>query len=225
MLDVSTGTGEAAQMALRVVGAAGFVIGADISFAMLRSARARLQDQRFLPVAADGQALPFNDASFDAVVCQLGLQFFPNPTKGLEEFQRVLRKGGNAAVCVISTADRAPMWGNLADVLSCFLPELRNVLFPSFSLHEPDRLEAMFHVAGFHGIRVERATREGSFESFSEYWQPIESGTGSIPQAYLRLAPEERRAVREELRSRLSRFESNGKLRMSVEMLIGSGSV
>jgi hypothetical protein len=44
-----------------------------------------------------------------------------------------------------------------------------------------------------------------------------------MPQAYLRLLPTDRRAVREEVRSRLSRFELTGKLRMSVEMLIGSG--
>jgi SAM-dependent methyltransferase len=201
------------------------VIGADISLAMVRSARSRLQERLFLPIVADGQALPFGDASFDAVVCQLGLQFFPDPTQGLKEFRRVLRKGGKAAVCVISAPDRAPMWGSLADVLSSFLPELRNVLFLSFALREPDRLEAMFHVAGFNDIRVERATREGSFESFSEYWHPIEAGTGSMPQAYLHLTAKDRRAVREEVRSRLSRFESNGKLRMSVEMLIGSGSV
>jgi ubiquinone/menaquinone biosynthesis C-methylase UbiE len=225
VLDVSAGTGEAAQMALGVIGPTGLVIGADISPAMLTSARARLQEPSFLPVAADGQALPFSDASFDAVVCQLGLQFFPVPARGLEEFRRVLRKGGRAAVCVISTPDRAPMWANLAAVLSRFLPELRDVLFLSFALHDRDRLEAMFHDAGFHAIRVERAAREGSFESFSDYWDPIEAGIGSMPQAYLRLADEDRRAVREEVRSRLSRFESNGKLRMSVEMLIGSGSV
>jgi len=44
-----------------------------------------------------------------------------------------------------------------------------------------------------------------------------------MPQAYLRLAATDRRAVREEVRSRLLRFESKGKLHMTVEMLIGSG--
>ena len=115
------------------------------------------------------------------------------------------------------------MWGNLADVLSCFLPELRDVLFLSFSLHDPNRLEDMLVGAGFHDVRVERTTREGSFESFADYWEPIETGVGSIPQSFLRLAAADRQAVREEVRSRLSRFELNGKLRMSVEMLIGSG--
>jgi SAM-dependent methyltransferase len=182
-----------------------------------------LYGSSFLPVAADGQALPFKDASFDAVVCQLGLQFFPDPARGVEEFRRVLREGGSVAICVISTPDRAPMWGNLADVLSRFLPELRDVLFLSFGLHDPNRLEAMLVGAGFRDVRVERTTRDDSFESFADYWEPIEAGIGSIPQAYLRLAAVDRFAVREEVRSRLLRFESSGKLHMSVEMLIGSG--
>lgn len=223
VLDVSTGTGEAAGMALPIVGVEGLVVGADISPAMLASACTRLHGSTFLPVAADGQALPFKDASFDAVVCQLGLQFFPDPARGVGEFRRVLREGGSVAICVISTPDRAPMWGNLADVLSRFLPELRGILFLSFGLNDPNRLEAMLVGAGFRDIRVERTTRDDSFESFADYWEPIEAGVGSIPQAYLRLAAADRRAVREEVQSRLLRFEANGKLRMSVEMLIGSG--
>jgi len=210
-------------MALPLVGTEGVVVGADISPEMLTSARTGMYASPFLPVAADGQALPFRDASFDAVVCQLGLQFFPDPARGVEEFRRVLREGGRVAICVISAPDRAPMWGNLADVLSRVLPELRNVLFLSFALQDPNRLEAMLVGAGFRDVRVERATRDDSFESFADYWEPIEAGIGSIPQAYLRLAAMDRRAVREEVRSRLLRFESKGKLRMSVEMLIGSG--
>ena len=223
VLDVSTGTGEAARMALPLVGIGGLVVGADISPAMLASARTRLQGSRFLPVAADGQALPLRDGSFDAVVCQLGLQFFPDPARGLGEFRRVLREDGRVAVCVISSPDRAPMWGNLAEDLSRFLPELSHVLFLSFALSDPNRLEGMLAGAGLRDIRIERMTREGSFESFADYWQPIEAGVGSIPQAYLRLAAHDRCTVREEVRSRVSRFELDGKLSMSVEMLIGSG--
>ena len=223
VLDVSTGTGEAALKALPIVGASGFVIGADISPAMLEGARARLHEPLFWPVATDGQALAFKDASFDSVVCQLGLQFFPDPALGLEEFRRVLRSGGNVAVCVISTPDRAPMWGILADAVSRFVPSLWNTLYLSFSLNNPARLERLLTGAGFRDIRVERETREDITDSFDEYWAPIEAGIGSIPQSYLTLSDVDRRAVREEVRARLSQFESNGKLLMSVEMLIGRG--
>src|SRR5437763_15337266 len=58
VLDVSTGTGEAALVALEAVGASGSVMGIDIAPAMLTSARERLSDPAFWPVAADGQSLP-----------------------------------------------------------------------------------------------------------------------------------------------------------------------
>jgi ubiquinone/menaquinone biosynthesis C-methylase UbiE len=223
VLDICTGTGEAALMALPMVGSAGAVVGADISPEMVEAARGRVNAALFWTVAADGQALPFKEGSFDAVICQLGLQFFPDPTLGLKEFHRVLRPGAWAAVCVISTPDRAPMWGILADTLARFLPERRNVLHLSFALADQVRLENMFAGAGFQDIRVERETRAAATQSFDEYWEPIEAGIGSIPQSYLTLTAADRRSVRDEVKARLAPFETDGKLCMSVEMLIGRG--
>jgi SAM-dependent methyltransferase len=223
VLDVSTGTGEAALVALQAIGASGLVIGVDIAPAMLTGARERLNDPSFWPVAADGQALPFKDASFDAVVCQLGLQFFPDPARGLTEFRRVLRSGASMGVCVISTPDKAPMWGILAEELGRRLPAQRPVLNLSFALADESRLHALFANAGFRDIAIERVERHDAVESFDAYWEPIEGGTGSIPQIYLTLSEAERRAVREEVKQRLSRFEVDGKLVLGVEMLIARG--
>lgn len=76
VLGAASGTGEAAAKAIPIVGDAGFVVDADISLEMVKSARARLDQPLYWPVNADGQELPFKDDAFDAVVCQLGLQFF-----------------------------------------------------------------------------------------------------------------------------------------------------
>jgi len=51
-------------MTLPIVGALGLVIGGDVSPAMVEAARDRLNKPSFLPVAADGQALPFADKEF-----------------------------------------------------------------------------------------------------------------------------------------------------------------
>ena len=186
VLDVATGPGEAALVALTVVEPAGLVIGADISPAMLTAARARLGDDSFQPVATDGQALAFRDGSFDAVVCQLGLQFFPDPARGLAEFRRVLRAGGCTAVCVISTPDRAPMWGVFADALSRHLPDQREALHLSFALADPERLEHLFRTAGFRDVRVKRETRQGAIESFDAYWAQSKQGRGSCRRRIVR---------------------------------------
>jgi SAM-dependent methyltransferase len=224
VLDVSTGTGEAALAALPVAGPSGRVIGADISLAMLEGARARLQTPLFLPVAADGQALPFADRSFDSVICHLGLQFFPDPALGLREFRRVLRPGGRLGLCVISRADRAPMWGILADALGRLRPDLWKTLHLSFALDDPTRLARLLGDAGFAAVHVELQTRADAFNSFDDYWAPIEAGVGSVPQVYLLLSDADRRTVREEVEARLARFLRGTRLVMSVEMLVGHGS-
>ena len=223
VLDVATGTGEAAQQALERVGQSGLVVGADISSTMLNEACARLPSAQFLAVVSDGQSLVFPDATFDVVICQLGLMFFPNPARGLAEFRRVLRPGRRAAVCVISLASRAPMWGILAETLSDYLPGHKKALHLSFSLADAAKLEGLVRAAGFSDARVTREVRRDVISSFDEYWAPIESGTGSLPQAYLALPEPSRRAVQARVRERLLRFESGGQLELSVEMLIASG--
>jgi len=119
--------------------------------------------------------------------------------------------------------DRAPMWGVLADVLGRFVPDRRDFLHLSFALADANRLEHMFASAGFRDVRVERIQREDAIANFDEYWDAIETGMGSQPQVYIALPEVDRRAVREEVRSRLSPFETNGRLIMNVEMLIGQG--
>ena len=225
VLDVATGSGEAAVLAVPAVGESGLVVGADIAPAMLRPARSRLTVPAFQPVVADGQVLPFPDGIFDAVICQLGLQFFPDPGQGLAEFRRVLRKGGWAAACVVSAPERAPMWGVLADAVSRYLPGQRDQLHLSFALADPEKLERIFVSAGFQAVRVQREIREDETDSFADYWDPIEAGTGQLPQAYLALPEPSRRAVRRDVQTRLAEFESQGRLVMSVEMLIAAGQV
>ena len=223
ILDVATGPGEAAALALSQVGPSGLVVGVDIALAMLDAAKTRFAGARFWSVVADGQALPFADGTFDAVLCQLGLMFFPDPAQGLQEFRRVLRPRRRAVVCVISARERAPMWGVLAEILSRYLPDQWEVLHLMFSLADAGHLERLLATAGFREIRVTRETRESSFASFDDYWAPIEEAPGSLPQAYRALPDASRQAVREEVQARLAEFESGGRLVMSIEMLIGTG--
>src|SRR5262249_619043 len=141
ILGVPTGPAEGAGRALAQVGPAGLVVGADISLAMLDAAQTRLAGTRFRPVVADGQGLPFADGTFDAVLCQLGLMFFPDPAQGLHEFRRVLRPRRRAAVCVVSTRERAPLRGVLAEILSRYLPDQQEALRLIFTLADAGRVE------------------------------------------------------------------------------------
>ena len=91
VLDIATGTGLSAEAALTAVGPTGRVTASDLSPAMVERARERLGSAPNASVSIeDAQALSFPDESFDAVVCSLGLMFFPDPVRGLFEFRRVL---------------------------------------------------------------------------------------------------------------------------------------
>jgi SAM-dependent methyltransferase len=147
------------------------------------------------------------DASFHAVVCQLGLMFFPEPGRGLEEFWRVLRLGGRVALQVWSRPDRVPFYGFLADALSPHLPpEQRDTLHLPWRL--ADRLSELLMEAGFHEVSITPERRRIAFESFEDYWEPIEAGASRIGQFYLALPERRRRAVRVEVQTRMAPLRS-----------------
>jgi len=103
VLDIATGTGIAADAAAVAVGAAGHIVAADVSPAMLEGARRRLAWRLNVSLSGeDGQSLTRSDLEFDLVLCHFGLMFFADPMRGLSEFYRVLRPGGRAVVSVFA---------------------------------------------------------------------------------------------------------------------------
>lgn len=222
-MDVATGSGEAALAAISSVGAAGRVVGTDVSVGMLTAARARLPVSVCPLVVADGEMLPFRDGAFDAVMCQLGLMFFSDPGRGLREFRRVLSDGRRAAVCVLSTTEGAPLWGVLADALCAVLPAQRDVLQMSFRLADPSRLALLFSSAGFRDVGVRSMTREIRLTSLDDYWATIEAGTGQLPHAYRSLPDAARRQVRADVHARLTPLRTSTGLMMPLEVLIATG--
>ena len=223
VLEVAAGTGGLAKLAASHVGASGRVIAADISLPMLRVARSKIAGLPVSAVVMDGQELACRDRSFDAVICQFGLMFFPDVRRGLQEFRRVLRRPGRLAVQVWSSPERAPFFGTLADALSRYFPDQRQLLYAPAALADPTHLEQLLTEAGFRDVSVALETRELAFDSFDQYWSGIEAGGGRLGQFYLQLQDRERRAVRDEICGRMAQFQSDGRLVLKAEALIGAG--
>lgn len=99
VLDVATGTGQLA-MTMKTLAPGATVTATDFSEEMLKVA-ARTADARALDIAfsvADGTALPFPDASFDAVTIAYALRNFADPDAGIAQFFRVLKPGGTLVI-------------------------------------------------------------------------------------------------------------------------------
>ena len=223
VLDVAAGTGGASVELAAQVGATGRVLAVDLSLPMLRVAAGKVAGLPVRFAVVDGQRLACRPQSFDAVVCQLGLMFFPEPLRGLEEFRRVLRPGGRIAVQVWSRPDRVPFYGLLADALSRHLPQERAILYQPSALADGDRLHTLLTAAGFDDVAVIAERRSLAFESFEDYWEGIESGGARLGQFYLGLPESGRRTVREEVHRSMARFTSGNRLVLEVEAFIASG--
>jgi SAM-dependent methyltransferase len=155
VLDVACGTGAVSRLAARRVAPGGGVTGTDLNAEMLETA-AKLPLPLGLNInwrTANALELPFPDHSFDAVLCQQGLQFFPDRVKGLSEFRRVLASGGRAAVSVWTGA--SPYFTAQREGLERFFgPEAAATSAAGFSLGDADELGGLLRDAGFTDVAV-----------------------------------------------------------------------
>jgi ubiquinone/menaquinone biosynthesis C-methylase UbiE len=221
VLDIATGTGLSAEAALSTVGPTGHVTAADVSPAMAEKARERLGEARNASILVeDAQALSFSDETFDAVVCNLGLMFFPKPARGLAEFRRVLRPGGWAAVSVNTVPERSYNH-QINVILTRYLPGLAEAVTRTFSLGEASRLEELFRGCGFSQIEIHTVKHIFVLPSFDTYYGPFERGGASTGQALATLRDDIRRAVRDEVRRDVG--DTGGPIEVEAEYLIASG--
>jgi ubiquinone/menaquinone biosynthesis C-methylase UbiE len=220
VLDIATGTGLSAEAALAAVGSSGHVIAADVSPAMVEKARERLDRAPNASVTVeDGQALSFADYSFDAVLCNLGLMFFPDPARGLSEFRRVLRPGGRVAVSVNTVVERSYNH-QINEIIARHVPSLAEAVARTFTLGEAARLLSLFNEAGFADIETHTVRHTFVLPSFDVYYGPFERGGASTGQALATLPEEIRRAVREEVRLDLA--DNGGPIEAEAEYRIAS---
>jgi ubiquinone/menaquinone biosynthesis C-methylase UbiE len=94
VLEIAAGTGVVTRAVADILGEDVSIIATDLNKAMLDHGASVRDDKNVAWQEADALALPFEDASFDAVLCQFGVMFFPDRIQAYSEALRVLKPGG-----------------------------------------------------------------------------------------------------------------------------------
>lgn len=167
VLDVACGTGAVAREAADRIASEGHVVGLDSNEAMLVVARRVRPDIEWR--RGDASELPFSDNSFDAVLCQAALMFFPDPQRALWEMARVVSAGGTVAVQVWDRREAQDAYGPFIEVVERHAgAEAVGLLYAYFSRGDLDELTNLLDAAGLAVSSIETATTTVPFASVSE---------------------------------------------------------
>jgi ubiquinone/menaquinone biosynthesis C-methylase UbiE len=163
VLDVACGTGFVARLAAERVGTGGRVVGIDLNVSMIEAARAVSTGDSRNTIewrTGDAAALPFANAVFDVVLCQQGVQFFPDRLRGLREMRRVLRHGGRLAFTVWSAITDFPYSAALAGALERHVSaDAGAMMRAAYALHDAGELHRLVSSAGFQNVAFVQQSR------------------------------------------------------------------
>ena len=221
VLDVACGTGVVARLASQQVGATGTVAGLDVNTSMLAVARSATPPE--MPIEwheASAEAMPLPDASFDVVLCQMGLQFMPDKHAALREMQRVLVRGGRLILNVPGPTPR--LFNIMGEALERHIgAEAAGFVYQVFSLHDTAEIQNLLSGAGFHDVCVQSDTKPLRLPAPEEFlWQYVHSTpiAGAVAQVH-----DDRRGLLEhDVVAKWQEFVNDGTLVLQVRVVVAS---
>jgi SAM-dependent methyltransferase len=151
VLEIAAGTGVVTRKMASVLPESVSIVATDLNQAMLDLASGIGTRRPVEWRQADAMQLPFPDGTFDAVVCQFGVMFFPEKSKAFSEARRVLRRGG---VFIFNVWDRLEE-NEFADTVTTALQSL----FPN----DPPRFLARTPHGYYDRPTIERDLANGGF--------------------------------------------------------------
>jgi ubiquinone/menaquinone biosynthesis C-methylase UbiE len=198
VLDVACGTGIVARTVAELTGASP-VVGVDVNEAMLtvaRRVRPALEWRR-----GDVAALPFADGSFDAVLCQMALMFFPDRAQALREMRRVVRASGTVAVLVPGDLPSQPAYAPFVEMAARHAgPDAVSLLSTYFVCGDLAELTALVESAGLHVVETRTRLGLATFGSVDEFVAAEVKGTPLIERVSDAVYARIREGAREVLR-------------------------
>ena len=158
VLETAAGTGVLTRAMAAELPAHVRIVATDLNQPMLDHASARLgPDSRISWHQADALALPFADQSFDAVMCQFGVMFFPDRVQGFREARRVLQPAGRFLFNAWDRISENAFAEVVTEALAGLFPDdpPRFMARTPHGYHDVERIRTDVEAAGFRRIAIE----------------------------------------------------------------------
>jgi ubiquinone/menaquinone biosynthesis C-methylase UbiE len=215
VLDVATGPGTVARLAAVRVGAEGRVVAIDVAQPMLDIAKAKAPPPGAAPIEylhSLAAPLPAAAGAFDAVLCQQGLQFFPDRPAALREMRRVLKPGGRAAIAVWAELERNQIFAAFHAALRDGAPAaLAELIVAPFSWPSGAALKSAAEDAGFRDVRLSTPALPMVLEGGVE--QAVQSFAATpVSPGVAELAQDVQHALFARMRDEMARLLTDGKV-------------
>jgi SAM-dependent methyltransferase len=229
VLDVAAGAGGQSLAAARRAGPGGHVLATDISPTILDYAAKAASDAGLANVTTrelDGERLVIEAGDFDAVICRVGLIYFPDQRSALEGMRAALRPGGRLSAVVYSTADRNGFFAVPVGIIrrrAQLPPPVPGQPGP-FSLGAPGVAEEALARAGFRDVTVQTVPSPLRMASAAECLAFERESFGALHQMLAGLPEPDREAAWTEIEQALSEFDGPGGFVGPCEMLVVSGT-
>jgi ubiquinone/menaquinone biosynthesis C-methylase UbiE len=229
VLDVASGTGEPGLTAAGLV-PEGSVTLTDLSEGMLlvasEKARARGLDNVRTTVS-DAAALPFDDGTFDAVLCRFGFMFFPDMAAALAEMERAAKPGGRICAAVWSRAAENP-WASL--ILGTIarhaeLPVPHTDAPGLFRCAAQGFMSSVFTQGGLLEVSERKVSTDMMPESPEIYWEFMTDIAAPVVLGLAQADKEARELIRTEVFQLLRRYEHDGAIRLRSTATIVAGTL
>ncbi|MEV0296659.1 methyltransferase domain-containing protein [Nocardia sp. NPDC050710] len=173
IVDVAAGTGMLSLLAAPQVQSVQAIDFSEPMLARLRAAAAAAGIGNIEARAGDGQALPFDDDSFDAGFSMFGLMFFPDRAKGFAELFRVLRPGAAAVVSSWAPVAESTLMRMMFGAFTAADPSIQEPEPNFLSLENPEVFETEMRGGGFAGVTIQRHTTVLTFDSPERLWETM----------------------------------------------------
>lgn len=180
VLDACCGSGASAIPAAQLVGPGGSVVGVDLAEGLLQLGRTKANSLQLENIdfrTGDITQLPFDDDTFDAVVCVFGIFFVPDMDAALRELKRVTRVGGKIAITTWGPRVFEPANTFFWDSVRKTRPDLYKGFNPWDRISEVEGLRALFASAGMHEVGIVAESGSQPINTPGEWWAMI-MGTG-----------------------------------------------